>query len=435
MTIFDDKRTAAIWGFGREGRAALDYLRQRHPHLAITILNDTALLEAQNDARVLIGAEASKALAGGAFDVVVKSPGISLYRSEIASAKAAGTRFTSGVNLWFADNPQAHTIAVTGTKGKSTLARLLHHMLTHAGRDVSLIGNVGIAALGQAPGRDHTVLELSSYQIADLEASPSIALVTNLYVDHTPWHGSVAQYHHDKLRLLANPRTPAVLNANSEKLVAAVGTRENIIWYGREDGFHVRGIELYWQSSPVDTSSFPLRGGHNLENLAGACALLDHIGLHDVRTRADLSGFAQLRHRLEEFTSADGRICVNDSISTVPEATLVALRAYADRKVTLFLGGADRGQDHAQLLNYLGAANIAGVILLPDTGARIAQEMAAHQWPFDIMPVTNLAEGVAIAQKQAPADSVFLLSPAAPSFGQFRDFEERGDKFIALCKS
>jgi len=166
-----------------------------------------------------------------------------------------------------------------------------------------------------------------------------------------------------------------------------------------------------------------------------AGALLDHIGLHDVRARADLSGFAQLRHRLEEFTNVDGRICVNDSISTVPEATLVALRAYADRKVTLFLGGADRGQDHAQLLDYLGAANIAGVILLPDTGARIAQEMAAHQWPFDIMPVTNLAEGVAIAQKQAPADSVFLLSPAAPSFGQFRDFEERGDRFIALCKS
>lgn len=435
MTIFDDKRTAAIWGFGREGHAALDYLTRRHPRLAITILNDTPLQETQNGAQVLIGAEASKALAGGAYDVVVKSPGISLYRSEIASAKAAGTRFTSGVNLWFADNPNAHTIAVTGTKGKSTLARLLHHMLTRAGRDVALIGNVGIAALGQAPGRDHTVLELSSYQIADLEASPSMALVTNLYVDHTPWHGSIAQYHHDKMRLLANPRTPAVLNANSEKLVAAVGARKNIIWYGREDSFHVRGSELYWQSSPVDTSSFPLRGSHNLENLAGACALLDHIGLHDVRARADLSGFAQLRHRLEEFTSGDGRICVNDSISTVPEATLVALRAYADRKIILFLGGADRGQDHAQLLDYLGAANIAGIILLPDTGARIAQEMAARQWRFDIMPVTNLTEGVAIAQKQASTDSVFLLSPAAPSFGQFRDFEERGDRFIALCKS
>lgn len=441
MTIFDphhvlgNARNVAIWGFGREGRAALDYLTQRYPALAITILNDNTLGDAPQNTRALIGEAASKALADGAFDIVVKSPGISLYRSEIASAKAAGTRFTSGVNLWFADNPNAHTIAVTGTKGKSTLARLLHHMLTQAGRDVALIGNVGIAALGQKAGRDHTVLELSSYQIADLDAAPSIALVTNLYVDHTPWHGSVAQYHHDKLRLLANPHTLAVLNANSPKLVAATSAREKIVWYGRDDGFHVHENALYYGKTRVDASGFPLRGTHNLENLAGACALLDHIGLHNVRTRVDLASFAQLRHRLEEFKNTDGRVCVNDSISTVPEATLVALRAYADRPVTLFLGGADRGQDHSDLLDYLAKANIAGLILLPDTGARVAQEMAARQWLFPISQVKDLAAGVALARAAAPADSVFLLSPAAPSFGQFRDFEDRGDRFIALCNS
>ena len=435
MTIFERAQNVAIWGFGREGRAALDYLTLRYPRLAVTILNDAPLQQTPPGVRALIGEQGAKALAEGAFDIVVKSPGISLYRSEIARAKAAGARFTSGVNLWFADNPHAHTIAVTGTKGKSTLARLLHHMLTKAGRDVALIGNVGIAALGQRAGRDHTVLELSSYQIADLEAAPSLALVTNLYVDHTPWHGSIAQYHHHKLRLIENPRTLALLNANSEKLVAAVGARENVVWYGREDGFHVRGNRLYYRDAPVDTSSFPLRGGHNLENLAGACTLLDLIGLHEVRTRVDLSGFAQLRHRLEEFIGEAGRICVNDSISTVPEATLVALRAYSDKKVTLFLGGTDRGQDHAQLIDYLAHANIAGVILLPDTGGRIAQEMAGRQWSFVITQAANLREGVALAQRHAPDDSVFLLSPAAPSFGQFRDFEERGDSFIALCKA
>jgi len=435
MTIFEGAQTAAIWGFGREGHAALDYLTSRYPRLAITILNDTQLRETPTGVSVLIGDEATKALAAGAFDIVVKSPGISLYRSEIARAKAAGSRLTSGVNLWFADNPKAHTIAVTGTKGKSTLARLLHHMLTKAGRDVALIGNVGVAALGQNPGRNHTVLELSSYQIADMDAAPSIALVTNLYVDHTPWHGSIAQYHHDKLRLIENPRTLAVLNANSEKLVAAIGGRANVFWYGREDGFHSRGDRLYHCDDPVDTASFPLRGEHNLENLAGACTLLDLVGLHEVRKRVDLSGFAQLRHRLEEFTGDGGRICVNDSISTVPEATLVALRAYADKQVTLFLGGTDRGQDHAELFDYLAHANIAGVILLPDTGGRIRQEMAGRQWPFAIRETSNLREGVAIARQLAPAESVFLLSPAAPSFGQFRDFEERGDSFIALCKA
>ena len=154
MTIFERAKTVAIWGFGREGRAAFDYLTARYPRLPITIVNDAPLQDTPAGARVLIGEEGAKALSGGAFEIVVKSPGISLYRREIAQAKAAGARFTSGVNLWFADNPHAHTIAVTGTKGKSTLARLLHHMLTKAGRDVALIGNVGIAALGQSAGRD-----------------------------------------------------------------------------------------------------------------------------------------------------------------------------------------------------------------------------------------------------------------------------------------
>ncbi|MFZ9500394.1 MAG: UDP-N-acetylmuramoyl-L-alanine--D-glutamate ligase [Beijerinckiaceae bacterium] len=435
MTIFDDARHAAIWGFGREGRAALAWLAARKPALKITILDDAPIADAPAGVATLTGAAATQALARGDFDVVVKSPGVSLYRPEIAQAKAAGVRFTSGVNLWFAENPGAHTIAVTGTKGKSTSVRLIHHLLRGAGRDVALIGNVGVPPLGQPAGRDHTVLELSSYQIADLEAVPSVAMVTNLYVDHTPWHGSVAQYHRDKLRLLDDPRTLAVLNANSERLAAAMQGRPNTIWYGAPDGFHAREGRLYFQSQEIDASSFPLRGAHNLENLAGVCALMDALGLHGVRARVDLAGFAQLRHRQEEFRGADGRACVNDSISTVPEATLVALRAYGDAKIALFLGGAERGQDHAALLDYLMRHPPALLVLLPDTGRRIAQEMTGRAFPFPVIEADSLEDGVTRARAQAPADALFLLSPAAPSFGRFRDFEERGDRFIALCKA
>lgn len=435
MISFDGVRRVAIWGFGREGHAALEWLRARHPALAVTILNDTPLSETPPGVEALIGPAASDALAQGRFEIVIKSPGVSLYRPEVAAAQANGVRFTSGVNLWFADNPSASTIAITGTKGKSTTARLVHHMLRGAGRDVALIGNVGVAALGQRAGGDHTVLELSSYQIADLDAAPTLALITNLYVDHTPWHGGVERYHHDKLRLIDNPATLAILNARSERLRAAMKDRPNTVWYGVEDGFHTRDDGLYWRDAKIDTSNFPLRGAHNLENLAGACAVLDQIGLHSVRKRADLSGFAQLRHRLEEFRRHDGRLCVNDSISTVPEATLVALRAYADTPVALFLGGTDRGQDHRALLDYLATANIASVTLLPDTGARIGAEMAARQWPFEIIAATSLADGVARTLARSPAEAVLLLSPAAPSFGHFRDFEERGDRFVELCKT
>lgn len=434
MTISSSARSVAIWGYGREGHAALEWLRLRRPAAAITILNDTQLTDAPEGVEVLTGDDVGKALADGRFDAVIKSPGVSLYRPEIAAARAKGVRFTSGMNLWFRENPGAITVAVTGTKGKSTTSRLIHHMLRAAGRDVVLIGNVGVAALGQRAGRDLTVLELSSYQIADLQASPTIALVTNLYVDHTPWHGSIERYHADKLRLIQNPATIAVLNANSEKLVAQAGGRPNAIWYGREDGFHISHGKLMRKDEAIDTSTFPLRGEHNLENLAAACTICELTGLASVRERVDLTGFAQLRHRLEEFRGRDGRLCVNDSISTVPEATLVALGAYADRRIALFLGGTDRGQDHAALLDHLAhAGNIACVILLPDTGARIAGEMKGRAFPFPVYSAATLAEGVETAFANAKQDAVLLLSPAAPSFGQFRDFEQRGDQFIELC--
>lgn len=434
MTISRSTRSVAIWGFGREGVAALDWMRARYPACAVTILNDAPLADAPDGVPVLTGAAASAALADGRFEAVIKSPGVSLYRPEIAAARKKSTRFTSGVNLWFRDNPGASTIAVTGTKGKSTTARLLHHMLTKAGLDVALIGNVGVAALGQKPGRDVTVLELSSYQIADLYAAPNIALVTNLYVDHTPWHGGVDQYHRDKLKLIGNPMTIAVLNANSERLVEKAGARTNSIWYGRADAYHVAGGRLMRGEREVDASTFPLRGAHNLENLAAACTVCDLAGVTSVRERVELAGFAQLRHRLEEFRGTGGRLCVNDSISTVPEATLVALGAYYDRKIALFLGGTDRGQDHAALIDHLAAAsNIACVILLPDTGARIANEMRERSFAFPVESAASLAEGVRKVFSTTEDDTVILLSPAAPSFGQFRDFEERGDIFIAAC--
>lgn len=434
MTISRSTRTVAIWGYGREGRAALDWLRARYPQAAVTILNDAPLEETPDGARVLTGEAAARALGEGAFEVVIKSPGVSLYRPEIAAAKAKGVRFTSGVNLWFRDNPGASTIAITGTKGKSTTSRLIHHMLMKAGRDVALIGNVGVAALGQKPGRDLTVLELSSYQIADLYAAPNIAVVTNLYIDHTPWHGGIEQYHRDKLRLIANPATIAVLNANSERLVEKTRERANTIWYGAAEGYHVSDGRLMRGADFIDTSGFPLRGAHNLENLAAASAVCELVGVNGVRERVDLSDFAQLRHRQEEFRGRGGRLCVNDSISTVPEATLVALSAYADRKIALFLGGTDRGQDHSALIDHLSrAANIAAVVLLPDTGARIAAEMKGRTFAFPVIEAASLAEGVEAAFANAPQDAVFLLSPAAPSFGHFRDFEERGDRFIADC--
>jgi UDP-N-acetylmuramoylalanine--D-glutamate ligase len=203
---------AAIWGYGREGQAALAHLKETRPDLTLVILNDTPISDAPAGLECLTGDAAKEALISGRFALVVKSPGISLYRPEIAQAKDKGTRFTSGTNLWFEAHPNARTIAVTGTKGKSTVSRLIHHLLVKGGYDAKLLGNVGVAALSEKPARDWTVFELSSYQLADFNHAADIGVLTNLYPEHAPWHGGVEPYYRDKLNIFRDAKTLAIAN-------------------------------------------------------------------------------------------------------------------------------------------------------------------------------------------------------------------------------
>jgi UDP-N-acetylmuramoylalanine--D-glutamate ligase len=433
MRILAGARHVAIWGFGREGRATFDFLRENHPDIDLAILNDTPLGQPP-DASVIQGDAAAAAIRSGRFDVVVKSPGISLYRPEIADAKAAGTRFTSATNLWFEQNPQAKTIAVTGTKGKSTTARLLQCILQKAGLDVALMGNVGTAALGHAPGRDYTVMELSSYQIADLDYAPDIAVITNLFPEHAPWHGGAEQYFRDKLRILnIGAKTRAVCNHANARLRERVAARADIVWFNRADGFCARDGGLFFDGAPVDCNGFPLKGEHNLGNLAAACAVADLAGVPAVRRAVDLRDFKQLDHRLQEFR-AGNILCVDDSIATVPQATTAALGAYPDRDTILLLGGAERGQDFGELFALLPQTRVRAVILLPPIGERIFAQMSGQPLSFALLRAANLKDAVEQAFRRVSANGLILLSPGAPSFGEFRDFEERGRSFRATCE-
>jgi UDP-N-acetylmuramoylalanine--D-glutamate ligase len=436
MRILDGARHVAIWGFGREGRAAFEFLRRNRPNIGLTILNDTPLSEPPTEDVPVIHSDAvGAAIRSGRFDVVVKSPGISLYRPEISDAKAAGIRFTSATNLWFEQNRASKTIVVSGTKGKSTTARLLHHIFDRTGLDVRLMGNVGTAALGQAPGRDYTVMELSSYQIADLEHAPDIAVMTNLFPEHAPWHGGVEQYFRDKLRILdIADRTKGVCNYANARLREHVGERANIVWFNRSEGFCARDGGLFLNDAPVDCAGFPLKGEHNLGNLAAACAVADLVGLSAVRRAVDVRDFKQLDHRLQEFRIADGILCVDDSISTVPEATLAALQAYPDRDTILLLGGAERGQNFRELFTLLPQTRVRAVILLPPIGERIYTEMSMQSLPFALLRAANLKDAVEQAFRRILPNGLILLSPGAPSFGEFRDFEERGRRFRTSCE-
>lgn len=436
MAIFDGARRVGVWGYGREGRAVLRFVRTHHPRAVVTVLLDEMAydLDLPTGVALLSGDRANAAIAGGDFDVIVKSPGISLKRQEIIDAKAAGTRVTSSTNIWLEANGTAGTIGVTGTKGKSTTSTLILHMLRAAGRDAKLLGNAGTAAIGEPPAVDHTILELSSYQTADLDRAPALVVVNNLYPEHVPWHGSVEAYYADKLRLATlDPSVPAILNYRDSEIRKRLGDRPNVTWFNDGHGYTAVGGSLSYRGRGVSLSGAVPKGEHNLSNVAAAATVALMLDALDDPWSIDLGGFATLPHRMEEF-EVGGLTCVDDSISTVPQATMAALSVYAGRPIHLILGGSERGQDHAALPDAIRPAGVASLWLLPDTGRRMEGEFAGKLDGVAVTPVADLDAAVRGACQMAGEGDVLLLSPAAPSFVQFKSFEERGDRFRALCE-
>lgn len=441
VRILDRHSRIAIWGFGKEGQAAYRFLIKRNPNLDVTVLLDaapTAALDVRPSTPVLFGESVSTALATGRFDWVIKSPGVSIYKNDVLQSKKLGVQYTSATNLWFEQFPNEKTIIVTGTKGKSTTATLLHFLLQQYGAKTSLIGNMGRPALGEQPGRDYTVLELSSYQIADLVHGPDVALVTNLFPEHVPWHGSVEQYYADKLGVLnISPKTFSVCNHSDVNQRRMLAGQARVKWFNKApEGFWSKNNDLFYSDRKIHLEAFPLRGAHNYSNLAGVCTTLDVLGIGDVRHSLNLEGFSPLPHRLTEYTVGDQIICVDDSISTTPDSTLAALNVFADKEIILFLGGYERGQDYAKLIKSLKLFNIKQIMLLNGNGRRIQEELA--KWPdtgLKVFPPAELEDAIAIASKAARSGTVMLLSPAAPSFGEFKNFEERGNLFLECCRS
>jgi UDP-N-acetylmuramoylalanine--D-glutamate ligase len=434
-------RRVALWGFGREGRATLAALTaMADPPAGIAVVTDAPPTEAERAVAATLpwlhGEEGIARLC--ASEVVVRSPGISRYRDE-ALRVAAATRVTTATNLWGAEHAGETVIAVTGSKGKSTTSSLIDHLACAAGMRTVLAGNIGIPLLTHLhpePLPSLWVLELSSHQISDLDWSPQVGVLLNLYREHLDWHGTEARYFADKLNLFAHrPGMVAVLNREDTRtraLAPALPGRH--VWFGDPAGYHTDGSSILWRDDRlVAADRLQLRGRHNLLNACAALTALEEAGVEVRPLVPALSGFRPLRHRLEPVGEAAGVTFVNDSIATIPEATVAALDALEGRPVVLIAGGFDRGQDYRPLARRLRRdRGVLAVVTLPPSGDRLAGELAALPGAPPVLPAADLGEAVRLARVHAEPGSVMLLSPGAPSYGAFRDFEARGDAFREL---
>jgi UDP-N-acetylmuramoylalanine--D-glutamate ligase len=438
-------KSVAVWGTGREGRAAVTAIAPFEPARLIAVDDSANFLSIPWEGEL---AELAP-LAGGehafgalvAAEIVVRSPGIPQTHPWMAELRERKIIITSGSALWMAEHA-ARTVGVTGSKGKSTTAALIAHLLAATGRPNVFGGNIGVPLL-DLPAADLYVLELSSYQCTDLSDSPRVAVVTALFPEHLDAHGGEQEYYRDKLNLLEYGPELIVVNGGDERLMAELtNARDAQGWgpvaVGAEDSrFRIEPDEWVYAS---DTRLFRrdtlrLRGKHNGRNLCVALAVLDGMGVDVVDQRAVLEhaveSFEPLPHRLTEIEDS-GLTFVDDTLSTSPYSAMHAIDAYEGRPLTVLVGGTDRGLDYAPLRHHLQDREIT-VIGLPDSGPRILAELAGLP-AVRTENAEDLPAAVRLARKLTPAGGVVLLSPAAPSYGRFRNFEHRSEVFVQAVR-
>lgn len=438
-------RRVGLWGWGREGRSAWRVLRANLPDLPLTLFCNVQ--EAEDAATLgdphLVCVTTVDAEALSRCEVVIKSPGISPYKPEAQAAAARGTRFIGGTALWFAEHPEARTICVTGTKGKSTTTALLAHLLRAGGHRTALCGNIGLSLLDvleveQPP--EFWAIELSSYQTGDVAASgvrPYIAVATNIFPEHLDWHGSETRYVADKLALFteAKPRI-AILNGADPVLAALSLPGSEVRYVGGSNGWHLRGDVVYRGDRAVfDTSDVPLPGRHNRGNLCAVLAAIEALGLDAEALAPHAASFQPLPHRLQTLGEREGVVYVNDSISTTPHASLAALDCFRSRAVALLVGGHDRGIDWADFAEAMRTRAPAAIVTHGQNGPKIHALLApvARTAGFVLAEASDLDDAVAKARTALGGEGVILLSPGAPSFGVYRDYTERGRHFAAIA--
>lgn len=398
----------------------------------------------------------------GGYDVILKSPGIVLEPEQ----EKYLSRITSEAEL-FLKAYRDQVVGITGTKGKSTTTTLLYHVLSESGKDTVLMGNIGIPAfdkLEEITPDSTVVFEFSCHQLEYNSCSPHRAIYLNLYEEHLDHYGTFEKYKAAKENIYRHQTAGDVLYCGNQvrpeengivQKPAISGTEampelsdRRIVTaypYGEapwadavvQDTIWLSGDTIHYgeEEFSVPVSEIRLLGHHNLFDIAVVYAAARDLGVTAQQFEQALRTYRPLPHRLEYIGTYGGVRYYDDSISTICETTIQALNTLPDTG-TVLIGGMDRGIDYADLIAYLAEHPVPNILLMADTGRRIAEEMerSAPKLLTDgyVKLTETLEEAVELAVKLTPAGMSCVLSPAAASYGIFKNFEERGRKFCEL---
>jgi UDP-N-acetylmuramoylalanine--D-glutamate ligase len=417
----------AIVGFGIEGAAALRYWQGRGDD--VTVLDGDTHKPVPAGVKCVLGPGYLKGL--DEYELVVRSPGVKPWLLNTVAA------VTSGMRVFFEHCP-APIIGITGTKGKGTTATLVAKILEAGGQRVWLGGNIGVPVLDLLPkveAEDMVVVEMSSFQLIDMEQSPGIAVCLLIVPEHQDWHQDMDEYVGAKGNIFAQQRAGdlAVYDARNEfavKLARLSAGRQ--VPYLKAPGAEVEGGKIIIGGVEIcEVSEVGLLGPHNLENVCAAItATWDLVGADPAPVRQVVKSFRGLPHRLELVREVDGVRYINDSFAANPVAAIAALRSFDEPKV-LILGGLDRGLDMSALAAAVAGSKVRQVVLVGESAQRIGE--CLQQAGFEDCNIVRGEMDLIVdkARSAARPGDVVLLSPGCPSFDSFKNFEDRGEQFKA----
>lgn len=389
-------------------------------------------------------------------DFVVVNPAVKRNGNRFLDlAIQKGVELTSEMNLFWQFCP-AKKIIVTGSTGKSTTATLIHRFLQSAGIPSRLGGNIGISLLPEVTSmtaEEYVVLELSSFQLADLDRiqpKPDVAVITNFFPNHLDWHGSLDQYREAKQTAIAYQTADQLTILNGDDADSALWpTDGKVVWFGHEvwqdrpgvhigpQGIAVRTESTGWMIHPEDLSP-SLQTPHGIQNVAAALAtVVVGMNIPIERVAPALTQFQALPHRLEVVTELEGRFIIDDSKATTPEATIAALKSISS-PILLIAGGKDKGASFDQLAETI-RSKVKGAAFIGDTADQLMKlVMSSADAPHSRANFATVASDLPSAVQwiwdhSAPGD-VILLSPACASHSEFLNYEQRGNQFREVIR-
>ncbi|OGD56525.1 UDP-N-acetylmuramoylalanine--D-glutamate ligase [Candidatus Berkelbacteria bacterium RBG_13_40_8] len=376
------------------------------------------------------------------FAVVFRTPGLPYLNEKIQAAKASGVKISSQIKLFFENSPSP-IIGITGTKGKGTTASLIGEILKKANKSIYIAGNIGtppISFLKELTPDDIVVLELSSFQLQDLNISPHIAVVLDIKVDHLDYHRDEAEYVDAKKNIVRYQKRSDLAVICADYLTSfefAISTHGQVFWFSRrksiDEGAFVREsseiiLRMYGKDYKIaDSSEITLRGEHNLENICAAVTASYLAGADLESIKNAVKAFRGLEHRLEFIREVNGIKYYNDSFSTTPDTAIAAIRSFKE-PIILIAGGSEKGADYSEFGKVISSSAVKTAILIGTTGPKIKLKIKDKKLKI-IENCKNMDDIVEAVKNEAESGDVVLLSPASASFDWFQNYKDRGSQF------